>query len=64
MEACETLIQETATKHAPWYVVPGDHKWFARIVIAAAIVEALHGLDVAFPDVDERKTKELQEVKD
>ena len=44
MEACETLIQETATKHAPWYVVPGDHKWFARIVIAAAIVEALHVL--------------------
>ena len=36
MEAYETLIQETATKHAPWYVVPGDHKWFARIVIAAA----------------------------
>ena len=62
MEAYETLIQEAATKHAPWYgkpfVVAGHH------VIAAAIVEALHGLDLAFPDVDERKTKELQEVKD
>jgi hypothetical protein len=45
-------------------VVPGDHTCFARIVIAAAIVEALHGLDLAFPDLDERKKKELEEVKD
>jgi PPK2 family polyphosphate:nucleotide phosphotransferase len=64
MEAYETAIQETATTHAPWYVVPADHKWFTRNVIAAAIVEALHGLDLTFPDVDAKKKKELQEVKE
>ena len=64
MEAYETAIQETATKHAPWYVVPADNKWFTRNVIASAIVEALHGLDLAFPDVDEQKKKELHEVRD
>jgi PPK2 family polyphosphate:nucleotide phosphotransferase len=64
MEAYETAIQQTATKHAPWYVVPADNKWFTRNVVAAAIVEALHGLDLAFPDVDEKKKKELKEVRD
>lgn len=64
MEAYETAIQQTATKHAPWYVVPADNKWFTRNVVAAAIVEALHGLDLAFPDVDEKKKKELEEVRD
>jgi PPK2 family polyphosphate:nucleotide phosphotransferase len=63
-EAYETAIQETATKYAPWYVVPADNKWFTRNVIAAAIVEALHGLDLAFPDVNEKKKKELEEVRD
>jgi PPK2 family polyphosphate:nucleotide phosphotransferase len=64
MEAYETAIQQTATKHAPWYVVPADNKWFTRNVVAAAIVEALDGLDLAFPDVDEKKKKELEEVRD
>lgn len=64
MEAYETAIQQTATKHAPWYVVPADNKWFTRNVVAAAIVETLHGLDLAFPDVDDKKKKELEEVRD
>lgn len=64
MEAYETAIQQTATKHAPWYVVPADNKWFTRNVVAAAIVETLHRLDLAFPDVDEKKKKELEEVRD
>ena len=64
IEAYESAIQETATKHAPWYVIPADNKWFTRNVVAAAIVEALHDLDLVFPDVDEKKKKELQEVKE
>jgi PPK2 family polyphosphate:nucleotide phosphotransferase len=64
LEAYETAIQETATKYAPWYVVPADNKWFTRNVIASAIVEALDGLDLAFPDVDNKKKKELQDVRD
>src|SRR5579859_8144831 len=41
-EAYEEMIQQTATKHAPWYVVPADNKWFTRLVVAAAILEVLN----------------------
>jgi PPK2 family polyphosphate:nucleotide phosphotransferase len=64
MEAYEEMVQNTATKYAPWYVIPADNKWFSRVVIAAAIVEALHDLDLAFPDVDKKKKKELEEIKE
>ena len=44
MEAYEAMIRATATPHAPWYVVPADNKWFTRLVVAAAVVEALESL--------------------
>ena len=59
MEAYEAAIRGTASKHAPWFVVPADNKWFTRLVVAAAIVEALENLDLAYPTVDEAKRKEL-----
>jgi Polyphosphate kinase 2 (PPK2) len=49
---------------APWYVVPADNKWFTRVVVAAAVIEALADLDLAYPKVDERKLKELATAKD
>jgi PPK2 family polyphosphate:nucleotide phosphotransferase len=63
-EAYEEMIQSTATKHAPWYVIPADNKWFGRLIIASAIVESLHDLDLAFPDVDKTKKKELDEIRE
>jgi PPK2 family polyphosphate:nucleotide phosphotransferase len=63
MEAYEEAIQNTATKYAPWYAIPADHKWFARLIVASAIVEALHGLDLTFPKVDKAKKKELEEIR-
>jgi PPK2 family polyphosphate:nucleotide phosphotransferase len=63
-EAYEEMVQNTATKRAPWYVIPADNKWYARLVVAAAIVEALDGLDLAFPDMDEEKKKELDEIRE
>jgi PPK2 family polyphosphate:nucleotide phosphotransferase len=59
MEAYEDMIRNTATKHAPWYVVPADNKWFTRVVVAAAIVDALASLDLAYPEVGPDKLKEL-----
>jgi len=59
----ETMIQETATKESPWYVVPADNKWFTRLVVAAAIIEALGSLDLQFPAVSAEKKKELAKVK-
>jgi hypothetical protein len=63
MEAYEEMIQETATKDAPWYVVPADNKWFTRVVVAAAVIETLTSLDLAYPEVDEGKLKELAAAK-
>jgi PPK2 family polyphosphate:nucleotide phosphotransferase len=63
-EAYEEMVQNTATKRAPWYVVPADNKWYGRVVIASAIIEALHGLNLQFPDVDKAKKKELDEIRD
>lgn len=59
----ETMIRETATKDSPWYVVPADNKWFTRLVVAAAIIEALGALDLKFPTVSAEKKKELAKVK-
>ena len=59
MEAYEDMIRNTATKHAPWYVVPADKKWFTRLVVAAGIIDALDGLKLSFPKVDDEKLKEL-----
>src|SRR5437773_711614 len=63
MEAYEQMIQETATKDAPWYVVPADNKWFTRVVVAAAVIETLADLDLEYPEVGEDKLKELATAK-
>jgi PPK2 family polyphosphate:nucleotide phosphotransferase len=62
-KAYEEMIQNTASKHAPWYVVPADNKWFTRLVVAGAIIDALWQLELSFPDVDKAKRKELAGVR-
>jgi len=59
MQAFQEAIKATASKHAPWYVVPADNKWFTRLIVAAAIVEAVADLGLAYPKVDAAKKKEL-----
>src|SRR6478736_584931 len=63
MKVYEEMIQETATKEAPWYVVPADNKGFTRVVVAGAVIETLDSLDLAYPKVDEGKLKELAAAK-
>jgi len=57
--AFEDMIRNTATKRAPWYVIPADNKWFTHLAVAAVIVETLEELDLAYPKVDAAKRKEL-----
>jgi len=59
MRVYEEAIRATASKHAPWFVVPADNRWFTRLVVAAAIVEAVEQLDLTYPEVDAKKKKEL-----
>jgi PPK2 family polyphosphate:nucleotide phosphotransferase len=63
MEAYEDTIRATATKAAPWYVVPADNKWFTRLVVAAAIIDAIAKLNLEYPHVDDEKLKELAAAK-
>ena len=64
MDAYEQMIQHTSHAHAPWFVVPADHKWFTRLVVGAALIDTLQGMDLAFPEVDTEKRKELQAVRE
>jgi PPK2 family polyphosphate:nucleotide phosphotransferase len=59
MHAFEEAIRATASKHAPWFVVPADNKWFTRLVVAAAVVDAIENLNLAYPKVDAAKRKQL-----
>ena len=63
MAAYEDMIQNTATKESPWHVVPADNKWFTRVVVAAAVIDALASLNLAYPKVGPDKLKELAAAK-
>jgi PPK2 family polyphosphate:nucleotide phosphotransferase len=63
MDAFETMVRRTASKHAPWYVVPADNKWFTRAVVAAAIVDALGSLDLDYPELSPARLKELAQAR-
>jgi PPK2 family polyphosphate:nucleotide phosphotransferase len=63
MDAYEETIRGTATEDSPWYVVPADNKWFTRVVVAGAVIDALDSLDLSYPKVSEAKKKELAEAR-
>lgn len=62
-KAYEEMVQQTATKYAPWHVVPADNKWFTRLVVAATIIDALRKLNLEFPTTSKEKRKELEQVR-
>jgi len=63
MGAYEDMIQNTSSEHAPWYVVPADHKWFTRLVVADAIADTLEAMDIGYPQVDDEQAKELAKAR-
>lgn len=60
MAAYEDMIRHTATAEAPWYVVPANHKWFSRLVVAAAVADVMEAIDPRFPTLDRAKQEELK----
>jgi PPK2 family polyphosphate:nucleotide phosphotransferase len=63
MTAYEDMVRHTASADAPWYVVPADNKWFTRVVVAAAVIDALASLDLKYPKVGKEKVKQLAAAK-
>ncbi len=64
MAAYEDVIRNTSAPHAPWFAVPSDKKWFSRLVVAAAVIDALQGLDLHYPEIDEPQRKELAQARE
>src|SRR6516225_380143 len=62
-DAYEDVIRNTATKHSPWYVVPADKKWFTRVVVAAAVIDTLVSLDLAYPEVNSARLTAIANAK-
>jgi PPK2 family polyphosphate:nucleotide phosphotransferase len=60
MKAYEDMIIHTASPEAPWYVIPGDNKWFTHLAVAAAIIETLEDLNLAYPTAAPAELKELR----
>lgn len=63
MEAYEEAINETSKEYAPWYVIPADHKWFARVTAIQIIIEALEKMDLKFPTLSEKEMEGLDDAK-
>jgi PPK2 family polyphosphate:nucleotide phosphotransferase len=63
LAAYEDMIQHTSSEAAPWYVVPADHKWFTRLVVADALVDTLESMDISYPKVDEHKREDLAKAR-
>jgi PPK2 family polyphosphate:nucleotide phosphotransferase len=63
MAAYEDMIRHTSTETAPWFVVPADRKWFSRLIVSAAIIEAIQSLDPRYPEVDPKVRAEFKRVK-
>jgi len=63
MAVYQDIVRHTSTSVAPWFVVPADHKWFARVVIGSAIVSTLEALNLHFPRVDKESKREFEAVR-
>jgi hypothetical protein len=64
MAAYEDAIRATATQPAPWFVVPADNKWFTRLVVVAAIVEAMESMKLAYPKITDAQKADLARARE
>ena len=64
MAAYEDMIANTATEHAPWYVIPADNKSFTHLVVSSVIVQTLEELRLSYPHVDKTRRRELDSARD
>jgi PPK2 family polyphosphate:nucleotide phosphotransferase len=64
INAYQDMIAHTSARHAPWFVVPADNKWFTRLIVSAVVVDTLEELNLTYPKVDPEKRKELQAARE
>ena len=59
----EEMIRNTSTRYAPWYTVPADNKWFARLIVSSVVIDALKSMHLTYPVMDAEKMKEMLKAK-
>jgi PPK2 family polyphosphate:nucleotide phosphotransferase len=64
MRAYEDAFTHTSTKHAPWYIIPADNKWFMRLAVSTILQQTMQNLDLRYPTVSKEKKAELQQARD
>jgi polyphosphate kinase 2 (PPK2 family) len=64
MKAYEDCFNETSTHHAPWYIIPADDKDNARLIISQIVLDALDGLNMAYPKTTAKRRRELKSIRD
>ncbi|MCF8230288.1 MAG: polyphosphate kinase 2 family protein [Bacteroidales bacterium] len=64
MKAYESMLQNTSTETAPWYVIPADNKPFMRAMVSDIIIHALESLNLQYPEVDEKKKQEISKAEE
>lgn len=64
MEAYEDMFNHTSTEHAPWHIIPADHKWFTRAAVADVIISKLKSLQLSYPTVSEEHRQNLLRAKE
>jgi hypothetical protein len=57
------MLTETSTKHAPWYVIPADHKWVTRVLVANVLIGTIKGLDLHYPEPTPEKLRQIEEAR-
>jgi PPK2 family polyphosphate:nucleotide phosphotransferase len=63
-QAFEDMLNHTSTEHAPWFVIPSDNKWFARLAISEAICAVMERLKLKFPDIGDERRAELLKIRE
>lgn len=64
MDAYEVAVNETATRHSPWYVIPADQKWYTRYLVSEAVLGVLEDIDPHYPKLPPEHAAELQECRE
>ena len=64
MRAYEDMINHTSTRHAPWYIIPADHKWFTHLTVSDIIVDTLKRLNLTYPSLTAAQRTQLAQARE
>jgi polyphosphate kinase 2 (PPK2 family) len=64
MAAYEDMINHTSTQHAPWYIIPADHKWFTHLTVSDIVVDTLKSMNLKYPKLTDAQRAQIELAKE